>query len=163
MRVDSWRTRTVIGVVSGLLLAGAYAVWATRDRASENDAGWLDSLDTVQGAWVSNDGVAYDGTEPWTTPVLLTITGDELRLHAACNHLSAQVTLEDHRLSAVDGIVSTKIGCSPELAARDAWLAALISDRASVQLKGSTEGPRTCQRLLMDSWVGGQRVTWAAA
>ncbi|MEO7267891.1 MAG: META domain-containing protein [Knoellia sp.] len=153
MRVVGWRAWTVIGVVAALLLAGAYAVWTTRDRASENDAGWLNSLDGVQGEWVSNTGFASDGTEPWKAPVRLTVSGDQLRLNAGCNHLSAEVTIEDHRAFAIGGVVMTEIGCAPEPAARDAWLAALLDDHATVQLKGSTDGPM----LAFDTdagWIG---------
>lgn len=153
MRAFAWRTWAVVGLVSAVLICGAYAVWSTRDDASANDAGWLDSLGSVQGEWVSNVGFSYDGTEPWTAPVRLTISGDELRLYAGCNHLNAKVTLRDHRLSAGDGVVSTEIGCPAELAARDAWLAALVDDHATVQRKGSTDGPM----LAFDTdagWIG---------
>ena len=153
MRATASRTWTVVGLVSTVLVGGLYAVWTTRDRASDSDAGWLSSLATVQGEWVSHAGFAYDGTEPWTAPVRLTITGGELRLHAGCNHLSAEVTIEDHRLQAAGGVVSTEMGCPPEPGARDAWLAALVDDRATVQLKGSTDGPM----LAFDTdagWIG---------
>lgn len=153
MRVVGWRTCTVVGVVTALLLGGAYAAWSARGDASRNDAGWLDSLDGVQGEWVSRVGFAHDGTEPWKAPVRLAVSGDELRLNAGCNHLSAKVTVEDHRVFAGDGVVMTAIGCLPELAARDAWLAALLSDHATVQLKGSTDGPM----LAFDTnagWIG---------
>ncbi|MFC7490963.1 MULTISPECIES: META domain-containing protein [unclassified Knoellia] len=135
MRASVRRAWTVVAVVAAVLLGAAYAVSSTRGVAS-NDAGWLDSLDGVQGEWVSNAGFAYDGTEPWSAPVRLSISGDDMRFHAGCNQLSAEVAVEDHRLVAVDGIVSTEIGCPAELTARDAWLAALIDDRATVQLKG---------------------------
>lgn len=153
MRPASWRSGSVAGVIVALLLGGAYAVWSTRDRESASEAGWLNSLKSVQGEWVSSVGFAYDGTEPWTAPVRLTVSGDELRLHAGCNHLRAEVTIKDHRVSATSGIVTTEIGCTPELAARDGWLVALLEDHATVQLKGSTDGPM----LALDTnagWIG---------
>ena len=153
MRVLGWRNWTVVGVVVALLLGGGYAVWSARDRGSANDAGWLDSLDDVQGVWVSNTGFAQDGTKPWSTPVRLTITDDVLSFYAACNHLSAEVAIKDHRVFASGGVGMTQIGCDPELAARDAWLNALVDDHASVQLKGSTDWPM----LAFDTnagWIG---------
>ncbi|EAP98394.1 hypothetical protein JNB_15558 [Janibacter sp. HTCC2649] len=143
----------MIGVVAALLLGGGYAVWSARGDSPRNDAGWLDSLDGVQGSWVSNAGFASDGTKPWTTPVRLTIRDDVLSLYAACNHLGAKVAVEDHRVFANGGVGMTQIGCPEEPAAVDAWLAALIDNHATVALKGSTEG----SMLAFDTdagWIG---------
>lgn len=142
----------VAGVVT-IVLAAAYAGWSALGRPSGDDRGWLSSLDRVQGDWVSTTGSARDGSTPWTAPVRLTIRGDELAFNAGCNQLSARVKVEDHRLRSDQGVTSTLIGCPPEAAARDAWLAALVDDRASVQLSGSTEGPM----LMFDTdagWIG---------
>ena len=136
MRGFAWRSWTVLGVVAAVLLGGTYAMWATRDDASVSDAGWLSSLASVQGEWVSQTGFAYDGTEPWAGPVRLTVSDNQLRFHARCNHLSVTAGVSDHRLTAVHNIVSTAMGCSAELAAQDAWLAALVRDHATVQLHG---------------------------
>ncbi len=127
-----------VGVLS--VLGGLYAVNLAMGRFADNSAGWLDSLEPVQGQWVSSTGFAYDGSAPWTAPVAVTVDGDELRFDVGCNRLSATVTVEDHRLRAEDGVVTTGILCPPGAAATEAWLAALVADSAQVQLKGSTEG-----------------------
>ena len=129
-----------MAVVALLLLGGLYAVNLAMGRLTDNSAGWLDSLGPVQGQWVSRAGFAYDGSAPWTTPVRVTVEGDELRFDVGCNRLSAIVSVEGHRLHADQGVVTTEIGCPPEVAATEAWLAALVADNAQVQLKGSTEG-----------------------
>lgn len=129
-----------VTVVALLLLGAVYAVNLAMVRLADNSAGWLDSLEPVQGQWVSHAGFAYDGSTPWTTPVRVTVDGDELRFDAGCNQLSAIVTVEGHRLHAEQGVVTTQIGCPPEVAATEAWLSALVADSAQVQLKGSTQG-----------------------
>jgi heat shock protein HslJ len=131
----------VLAVVLALVAGGSlYAVRLAQERAADRDAGWLHSLDRVQGTWVSRAGFAYDGTTPWTAPVTLTVDGDELRFDVGCNRMSATVTVEEHRLRSEQGVLTTEIGCPPEVAATEAWLMALVTDRAQVQLKGSTEG-----------------------
>lgn len=129
-----------VAVVALLVLAGLYAVNLAMGRLADNSAGWLDSLEPVQGQWVSRTGFADDGSTPWTTPVRVTVDGDELRFDVGCNRLSAIVTVQDHRLHAEQGVVTTEIGCPPEVAVTEAWLAALVADSAQVQLKGSTQG-----------------------
>ena len=133
-----WLTVVVVGAL--LAVGGVYAVNLAMGRLGENSAGWLDSLDEVQGQWVSRTGFADDGSTPWTAPVRLTVTRDEVQFTAGCNRLSAIVAIEDHRLAAEQGVVATEIGCPPEIAATEAWLTALVADGAQVQLKGSTEG-----------------------
>ena len=125
-----------------MLVAGGslYAVRLAQERAADRDAGWLHSLDRVQGTWLSRAGFARDGTTPWSAPVTLTIEGDELRFDVGCNRMGATVTVEDHRLRSEQGMMTTEIGCAPQVAATETWLAALVTDRAQVQLKGSTEG-----------------------
>jgi heat shock protein HslJ len=122
------------------VLAGLCAANLAMERLADNSAGWLVSLEPVQGQWLSRTGFAYDGSTPWTTPVRITVAGDELRFDVGCNRMSATVTIEDHRLHTEQGVVTTDIGCPPEVAATEAWLAALVTDGAQVQLKGSTEG-----------------------
>jgi hypothetical protein len=134
------RWLVAVTVVALLLLGAVYAVSLAMGRLADNSAGWLDSLEPVQGQWVSRAGFADDGSTPWTTPVTLTVDGDELRFDAGCNQLSAIVTVEGHRLHAAQSVVTTQIGCPPEFAATETWLAALVADSAQVQLKGSTEG-----------------------
>lgn len=142
------------GALAALLLAAAVAVatgW--RSTSTANDAGWLDSLQEVQGRWTSRAGFAYDGTEPWTAPVALTVDGDRLGMTAGCNSMGATVRVRDHRLHADGGVAMTMMGCDQARHARDAWLAALVEDHASIQLKGSTEGPM----LMLDTnagWIG---------
>lgn len=143
-----------LAVVVALVLLGAlYAVRLAAQRANDNAAGWLDSLETVQGEWVSRTGFAYDGSTPWTAPVTLTVDGDELQFGVGCNRMSAVVAVHDHRLRSEQGVVTTEIGCPPDVAADEAWLAALVTDRAQVQLKGSTEG----EMFSLDTdagWIG---------
>ena len=127
-------------VVAIVVLGGAYAVRLALHRAADEDAGWLDSLEPVQGQWVSRTGFAYDGSAPWTVPVRVSVDGDELRFDAGCNRMTATATVEDHRLQSAQGVMSTLIGCPPEVAAHEAWIAALVADHAQVQLKGSTQG-----------------------
>ena len=135
-----WRWLAALAVVACVVLGGLYAVNLAMTRLADNSAGWLDSLRPVQGQWVSRTGFAYDGSTPWTTPVNLVVEGDELRFDVGCNRMSATVAVEDHRLRSEQGVVSTEIGCPPEVAAAEAWLASLVTDRAQVQLMGSTEG-----------------------
>lgn len=124
-----------------LVLVGAlYAVRLTLVTASDDGAGWLDSLESVQGQWVSSAGFAYDGSTPWTVPVTLDVEGDLLRFDVGCNRMSATVTVKDRRLRSEHGVATTRMACPPEVTAHEAWLTALVSDRAQVQLKGSTEG-----------------------
>ena len=134
------RWLVAVAVVALSVLGGWYAVNLAMGRLADNSAGWLDSLEPVHGQWVSRTGFAEDGSTPWTTPVRVTVDGDELRFDAGCNRLSAIVTVEDHRLHSEQGVVATEIGCPPEVAATEAWLVALVADSAQVQLKGSTEG-----------------------
>ena len=129
-----------VAVVALSVLGGWYAVNLAMGRLADNSAGWLDSLEPVQGQWVSRTGFAEDGSTPWTTPVRVTLDGDELRFDVGCNRLSTTVTVEDHRLHSEQGVIATEIGCPPEVAATEAWLVALVADSAQVQLKGSTEG-----------------------
>ena len=138
----SRRTRWVaLALVLATVLVGvAYAVRVTLGRGTDREAGWLDSLDPVQGRWVSHSGFAYDGSSPWTAPVRLSVDGDELRFDVGCNRMNAVVTVEDHRIRSEGGVTTTEIGCPPEVAAHEAWLAALVDDHAQVQLTGSTEG-----------------------
>ncbi|GAA4115178.1 hypothetical protein GCM10022415_11450 [Knoellia locipacati] len=128
----------VVALVAG---GSLYAVRLAQERAADRSAGWLHSLDEVQGVWVSRTGFTYDGSTPWTRPVTVTVDGDELRFDVGCNRMSATVTVEDHRLRSEQGVVTTEIGCPPDVAATEAWLMALVADRAQVQLKGSTQGP----------------------
>lgn len=143
-----------LAAVVALVLVGAlYAVRLAMDRAADESAGWLDSLDPVQGQWVSRTGFAYDGSTPWTVPVTLTVDGDELGFSVGCNRMSATVTIENHRVRSEQGVVTTEIGCPPDLAAHETWLAALVADRAQVQLKGSVEG----EMFSLDTdagWIG---------
>ena len=130
-----------------------YAVRLALHRAADVNAGWLHSLDPARGQWVSRTGFAYDGSSAWTVPVRLRVDGDELSFDVGCNRMTATVTVEDHRLRSEQGVVSTEIGCPPEVAAHEAWVAALVADRAQVQLQGSTEG----RMLTLNSdagWVG---------
>jgi heat shock protein HslJ len=137
-RASRWPT--ALAVVALVVLGGLSAVNLAMGRVADNSAGWLDSLQEVQGQWVSHTGFAYDGSTPWTAPVRVTVDGDELQFDAGCNRISATVTVENNRLHSEEGVVTTEIGCPPEVAATEAWLAALVADRAQVQLKGSTEG-----------------------
>ena len=151
------RIALLAGALAAALLAAAVAAWSPT-RSNANDAGWLDSLDRVQGSWVSVAGFAYDGTTPWTAPVRLTVDGDQLGLYGGCNHLSAEVTVREHRLQAGGGVATTEMGCAPDLHARDAWLGALIEEHATIQLKGSEQGPM----LMLDTdagWIGFVRGT----
>ena len=154
MSLSPRRVAVAAGALAALLLATAVAVatgW--RSTSNANDAGWLDSLEDVQGRWVSVAGFAYDGTTPWTVPVTLTVDGTSIGLYADCNHIGATVAVREHRLHADGGVAMTAMGCDPVRHARDAWLAALIEDHATIQLKGSTEGPM----LVLDTnagWIG---------
>ncbi|CAN7269326.1 META domain-containing protein [Knoellia sp. LjRoot47] len=136
-----WRWLALAALVALAGVGSLYAVQLAMERSADRSAGWLHSLDEVRGKWVSRTGFAYDGTSPWTRPVTLTVDGDELRFDVGCNRMSAVVHVEDHRLRSEQGVVTTEIGCPPEVAAAEAWLAALVTDGAQVQLKGSTEGP----------------------
>ncbi|WP_404386048.1 META domain-containing protein [Knoellia locipacati] len=127
-------------VVVFVVVGGLYAVRLTLVRAADDGAGWLDSLQPVQGQWVSRTGFAYDGSTPWTVPVNLSVEGDQLQFDVGCNRMTATVTVEEHRLRSEQGVAATRMGCPPDIAAHEAWLAALVADRAQVQLKGSTEG-----------------------
>ncbi|MDT0212711.1 META domain-containing protein [Rothia sp. ARF10] len=143
----------VAAVVALVALGSAYAVQRTLGRAPAEDAGWLDSLRDVQGAWVSSVGFARDGSTPWATPVHLVVEGGRIRLDAGCNTVTGDVTVDDHRLEAGGGLATTEIGCPPDVAATEAWLAAMVAARPQVSLKGSTEGPM----LAFDSdagWIG---------
>ena len=143
----------VAAVVALVALGSAYAVQRTLGRAPAEDAGWLDSLTDVQGEWVSNVGFARDGSSPWTSPVHLDVEGDRVRLDAGCNTMTGDVTVEDHRLDAGGGLATTEIGCPSDIAATEAWLAAMVAARPQVALKGSTEGPM----LTFDTdagWIG---------
>jgi heat shock protein HslJ len=154
MSLSRRRVAGAAGALAALLLATAVAAatgWPSNSTA--NDAGWLDSLEDVQGQWVSVAGFAYDGTTPWTVPVTLTVKDDSIGLSADCNHIGATVEVREHRLHADGGVAMTAMGCDPTRHARDAWLAALIEDHATIQLKGSTEGPM----LMLDTdagWIG---------
>lgn len=99
-----------VAVVALSVLCGWYAVNLAMGRLADNSAGWLDSLEPVHGQWVSRTGFAEDGSTPWTTPVRVTVDGDELRFDVGCNRLSAIVTVEDHRLHSEQGVVATEIG-----------------------------------------------------
>ena len=140
--------------VVAFLVAGGVAVISLAQRdGADNGAGWLDSLEPVQGQWVSHAGFAYDGSSPWTAPVRVTVDGDELRFDVGCNRMSTTVTVRDHRLYAEQGVVTTEIGCPPDVAATEAWLSALVADGAQVQLMGSTEG----EMFSLDTdagWIG---------
>ena len=130
-----------LAAVVAIVVVGALGVVRLAlGGAADEQAGWLDSLEAVQGQWVSRSGHAYDGSTPWLAPVRLSVDGDQLSLDVGCNTMTAIVTVEDHRLRSAAGFGSTQIGCPPEVAAQEAWLAALVTDRAQVQLKGSTEG-----------------------
>lgn len=145
-------------VVALLVLGGSLAVNLAMRRLADNSAGWLDSLEEVQGRWLSRAGFADDGSTPWTVPVRLTVDGDELYFDVGCNRLSATVTVEEHRLRSGQGVVTTEMGCPPEIAATEAWLAALVADSAQVQLKGSTQGDMFS--LNSDAgWIGFLRET----
>ena len=66
---------------------------------------------------------------------------------------AALVAVEDHRIRSEGGVTRTEMGCPPEVAAHEAWLAALVDDHAQVQLTGSTEG----MMFSLDSdagWIG---------
>lgn len=140
--------------VVAFFVAGGVAVISLAQRDGADDsAGWLDSLEPVQGQWVSHAGFAYDGSSPWTAPVRVTVEGDELRFDVGCNRMSATVTVRDHRLHSEQGVVTTEIGCPPDVAATEAWLSALVADGAQVQLMGSTEG----EMFSLDTdagWIG---------
>ncbi|MFW5473356.1 META domain-containing protein [Knoellia sp. CPCC 206450] len=144
----------VVAAVGALVALGsAYAVQRTLGGAPDEDAGWLDSLADVQGTWVSTTGFARDGSTPWTTPVHLAVEGDRVRLDAGCNTMTGEVTLDDHRLDAGGGLATTEIGCPPDIAGTEGWLAAMVAARPQASLKGSTEGPM----LALDSdagWIG---------
>jgi heat shock protein HslJ len=154
MSASRRRVAVLVGSLAAVLLATAVALaTGTGSGSTANDAGWLDSLGDVQGRWVSIAGHADDGTTPWTAPVVLTVDGDVITMRGRCNTLAARVDIRDHRLHATGGVTGTAMGCPPEEAARDAWLAALIEDHATIQLQGSTQGPM----LTLDTdagWVG---------
>jgi heat shock protein HslJ len=159
MSLNRRRVAVAAGALAALVLAAGVAVatgW--RSTSNANGAGWLDSLDDVQGRWVSVAGYAYDGSTPWTVPVTLTVNGDSIGLYGDCNHLGATVDVKDHRIHADGGVAMTEMGCDQARHARDTWLAALVEEHATIQLKGSTQGPM----LMLDTdagWIGFLRTT----
>ncbi|WP_084100215.1 META domain-containing protein [Knoellia flava] len=151
------RSRVVLLVVATVValvgLGSAYAVSRALDRAPTEDAGWVDSLDEVQGEWVSSTGFARDGSTPWALPIRLSIVGERVSLNAGCNTMAVHASVDDHRLRPSGQHSMTAMDCAPAAEARDRWVAGLVFGGPQVSLKGSTEG----RMLALDSdegWIG---------
>lgn len=143
----------VVAVLAVAALGSTYAVSRTIDRAPAEDPGWVDSLDEVQGEWVSSTGFARDGSTPWTLPIRLSIDGERVSLNAGCNTMAVRASVDDHRLRPEGQHSTTLVGCDPAAEARDGWVAGLVFGGPQMSLKGSTEG----RMLALDSdagWIG---------
>lgn len=69
------------------------------------------------------------------TELRLGFHSHELSFYAGCNHYSGPFRIEDGALH-LNGLGSTEIGCSQELSAQDAWVAAQITAAPKIVLAG---------------------------
>lgn len=108
--------------------------------------------------------------------IRLTFTDGTLGLHAGCNHLSGEYTLDGDRLR-VGGIGGTEMGCPKPLMEQDQWLAGLFEGTVKVghdpltltagdvvltltpREEASPDRPLVGTRWVLDGLVGGDAVS----
>lgn len=67
--------------------------------------------------------------------IRLTFADGRVGVHAGCNQMSGEVSVDDGRLS-VGALASTEMACDPPLMDQDGWVAAFLSGGPAVELSG---------------------------
>ncbi|AEE46206.1 META domain-containing protein [Cellulomonas fimi] len=71
------------------------------------------------------------------TYVVLAFQDDHLAATAGCNHLLGPATWDDGTL-VTQSLATSMMACPPDLAAQDDWLGALLTERPTLTLTGTT-------------------------
>ncbi len=94
-----------------------------------------DDLDLTGRTFLSTEVQGY--TLAPDTRVVLTFDRERVGASAGCNALDGDFEVDDSVL-VVDKVTQTEIGCSPELADQDRWLAELLTSRPTLSRAGPT-------------------------
>lgn len=109
------------------------------DDSAPDPAGAVAAADLDGRAFVTtapDDVAGGDHALVEGTAVRLAFDGDQMAADAGCNHLSGGYAIEGGVLRA-GTLAGTEIGCPPDLAAQDAWLAEFLAAGPSAGLDGA--------------------------
>lgn len=87
---------------------------------------------------VSETGIVAAPVVEGTTITLTFTEPDRLTAEAGCNTLGFGVVVDDSQLTVADEVSSTRMACTDDLMAQDAWLTTLLTDDPAYDLTGRT-------------------------
>lgn len=122
---------------TGIRLDGRLALTADHTRIV------LHERRELWGLTFASVSVTETGTVPAPvvegTTIRLTFTApDALTAEAGCNTLGFGVVVDDSQLRVADEVSSTRMLCTDDLMAQDAWLSTFFTDDPAYDLTGST-------------------------
>lgn len=122
-------------LITVLLMVAAGASGCARGGGDLPAGSGLPADRTFLSTSVTEDGKDRPLAED--TRIRLTIDNEQLSVNAGCNSLGGNARLDGDRL-VVDGMGGTEIGCEPEFAEQDSWLAGFLTGGPSWRLEGDT-------------------------
>ena len=118
------------------LTATVLAGCGSEQSAAKPGGGDLSGDDAaLDGRSFLSTAVTPRGLEPGTR-IRLSFDAGSLSAHAGCNHLGAEVRIENGRLRSTGGMVMTEMGCRQPMMDQDDWLANLLGSGPEVTLDG---------------------------
>ncbi|MET0526057.1 MAG: META domain-containing protein [Nocardioides sp.] len=138
-----------LGAASVLLLAGLLAGCGASDNGDEGGDTTTPTTSptpssTPVAAVADLDGTTYESTSVEGhelvpgEPVRVAFEGDTMSVSAGCNTMFGADDVSDGMLAWSGEPASSLVGCEPELADQDAWLADLFTTGVEATLDGST-------------------------
>ena len=138
-----------LGAASVLLLAGLLAGCGSSDNGDEGGDTTTPTTSptpssTPVAAVADLDGTTYESTSVEGhelvpgAPVRVSFEGDTMSVSAGCNTMFGAYDVSDGMLAWSGEPASSLVGCEPELADQDAWLADLFTTGVEATLDGST-------------------------
>jgi heat shock protein HslJ len=146
------RRTVVVAVIGVAVVAVGAAVLAGVNRSepsgNANGSVPVPNLRSIAGEYVSVNDAGAPAPVLSGAPVRLVVAKDRISAHAGCNSMQGRAEVDDGRLVVRD-LATTEIGCPPDIAAQEGWVAAML--QASPRLERS--GPYLS--LLWDGhWLG---------
>ena len=141
--------RPRLGATAALLLVGLLAGCGSSDNGDKSGDSTTPSTSptptsTPVGAVADLDGTTYESTSveghelvPGEA-VRVSFEGDTMSVSAGCNTMFGAFELTDGTLAWSGEPASSLVGCEPELADQDAWLAELFTTGVEATTDGST-------------------------
>jgi heat shock protein HslJ len=125
--------RGTLGAVLGIVLAGGVLTGCGSSSATGGSIGPADLSGRSFVAHKVDD--PHHSVVPGTH-VQLSFTDRGLTVHAGCNTMSGQVTLDNGTLVVPHGLAMTEMGCPQPRMDQDEWVAKLLTSRPHVSLDG---------------------------